>query len=61
MTYIYNNTYLQDTLTQIAILNNNTKAMLRLTDVVRNINEGSIQLQRMVSNPALLTYVDANQ
>lgn len=39
MTYIYNNTYLQDALTQIAILNNNTKAMLRLTDVVKNINE----------------------
>lgn len=61
MIYIYNNTYLQDALTQIAILNNNTKAMLRLTDVVRNINEWSLQLQRMVSNPALLTYVDANK
>ena len=37
--YLYNNTYLQNALTQIAILNNNTKAMLRLTDVVKSINE----------------------
>lgn len=59
--YLYNNTYLQSSLTQIAILNGNTKAMLRLTDVVRNINEGTIQLQRSVQNKTLLAYVDANQ
>lgn len=59
--YLYNNTYLQSSLTQIAILNGNTKAMLRLNDVVRNINEGTIQLQRAIQNKALLTYVDANQ
>jgi|GEM_PF-6192214 len=40
MVYLFNNTYLQGALTQLAILNNNTKAMLRLSDVVKNINEG---------------------
>lgn len=61
MIYLYNNTYLQNALTQIAILNNNTKAMLRLTDVVKNINEGTTQLQRMVNNPELITFVDATK
>lgn len=61
MIYLYNNTYLQSALTQIAILNGNTKAMLRLTDVVKDINEGTIQLQRSILNPALLTYVSNSQ
>ncbi|MBP6910097.1 hypothetical protein KBC03_00660 [Patescibacteria group bacterium] len=61
MIYLYNNTYLQSALTQIAILNNNTKAMLRLTDVVKDINEGTIQLQRAILNPAILAYVSNSQ
>lgn len=61
MIYMYNNTYLQSALTQIAILNNNTKAMIRLTDVVKNINEGAINLQRMITNPELISFVDESK
>ena len=57
--YLYNNTYLQSALTQIAVLNNNTKALLGLTDVIRDINEGSVQLQRSITNPELLAFVSA--
>ncbi len=61
MIYLYNNTYLQSALTQIAILNNNTKAMLRLTDVVKEINEGTIKLKRSVNNQAVIAFVEKNK
>lgn len=56
--YLYNNTYLMSVLTQIAIINNDTKAMLRLADVIKSIDGGSIHLERQISNPDLITYVD---
>lgn len=57
--YVYNNKYLQSILTQIAIRNNNTKAMLRLTDVIKSINDGSIHLKRMINNTGLIAYIES--
>ena len=57
--YLYNNTHLKAALTQIAILNNNAKVMLRLTDVIKNINESKpTELQSKISNPELVAYVN---
>lgn len=61
ITYLYNNKYLQSILTQIAIRNNNTKAMLRLTDVIKSINEGSTHLQRMIVNTGLVAFINASK
>lgn len=58
--YLYNNTYLEATLTQIAVLTNNTKSMLKLSDMIRNINGGAAGLQKMIRNPSLITYVNEN-
>ena len=55
--YLYNNTYLESTLTQIAVITNSTKAMLKFSDMIRNINGGTVGLQKTIRNDALLTYV----
>lgn len=60
ITYLYNNTYLESALTQIAVLTNNTKAMLKLSDMIRNINGGAAGLQKMIKNDSLIGYVNAN-
>lgn len=59
--YVYNNKYLQSILTQIAIRNNNTKAMLRLTDVIKAINDGTIHLKRTISNTGLIAYIESEK
>ena len=56
--YMYNNVFLQQYMTQIAIQTTDTKALLKVSQAVKDINEGLVNLKSTIGNKALITYVE---